>query len=174
MKKILSAIIILLVLFNTFGFELIFSIALSECKNEAISVIKSLEEENNLKVLHISKKNIKNVIRLNDKEIQINGELFDVFKEEEIGSEVVFYCYHDEKEQRLINDFHRSEKKEQSTTKENEARFVLKNLVKNYINPEDIIINESNELEKIIIFSVPFYNSPELNIIPHPPQLLSC
>lgn len=174
MKKILSAIIILLVLFNTFGFELIFSIALSDCKTEANDVIQSLEEENNLKVLHINKKNIADVIRLNDKEIQINGELFDVYKEKELASEIIFYCYHDEKEQKLINDFHKAENKDQNKTKENDARFILKTLVKNYINPEDFFINESNKFEKITFTSIQYYNSPDLYIIPPPPRSLTC
>lgn len=175
MKKSLSVLIILLLLFNTFGFELFFSFVLIECKEDASHALKVLEAKNELQVLRIKKENISEVVRLNEKEIKYHGELFDVYRKEDTKDEILIYCYRDAKEQKILKQIQNDSLRNNTKgTKESEARFVLKNLLKNYLNTDCPVVNESARYEKLNAAEFNLYESLYLNKIPHPPQPHFC
>ena len=175
MKKTLSVIIILLLLFNTLGFELLFSFILVQCKEDASQEMKILGEKNELQMLRIEKKDASGLIRLNDREIKYHGELFDVYKEEKTGSAILIYCYQDKKEQKLFDELQEIVKEDKNnSTKKSAAKFVLNNLLKNYLNAGSFDIRRRIRYEKFSNAENNLYKSLLITDITHPPKPHFC
>ena len=171
MKRTLSLFIIVLLLANTFGFELFFAIELNICKKESEKAIFFLAEKDVLDIIKIKKDEQQKIINVDENEIRYNNNLYDIVKAEETNSEIIYYCYKDVKENNLIRGFREVEKEQKNNrTKKGEARFVLKNLVKNYIVQKIKIDNPLNNHFKFSLIVNNNYESPLLSINPHPPQ----
>ncbi len=175
MKRLLSILIILLLLFNTIGFELLFSFVLVQCKEDASQTMKILGEKNKLQILKIEKDASADLIRVNDREIKYHGELFDVYKEENRGDAVLIYCYRDKKEQNVINELQEITKEDNNnSSKKSAAKFVLNNLLKNYLNSGSLNIKRKIRFENLFYAEINLYESLPKEKIPHPPEPHFC
>ncbi|NJD21954.1 MAG: hypothetical protein FIA82_04710 [Melioribacter sp.] len=94
--------------FNSFGFIFHFLIEREYAKEEAFEKIVLLKSKEKIEVLSISKSVInegKVFQRINKKEIRYEGKMYDIVKEEKQTDKIIFYCVHDEKEDKLEKRF---------------------------------------------------------------------
>ncbi len=107
-RNIALTLIALVFAFNSFGFIFYFLIERENAKGEAFEEITSLKSNEKIEVLSISKSVIndgKIFLRINNKEIKYEGKMYDIVKEEKRTDKIIFYCVHDEKEDKLEKDF---------------------------------------------------------------------
>jgi len=94
--------------FNSFGFIFHFLIERENAKEEAFEKIVMSESKAKIEVLSITKSVIdegKVFQRIHKKEIRYEGKMYDIVKEEKQTDKIIFYCVHDEKEDRLEKDY---------------------------------------------------------------------
>ena len=110
MKKALSILIIALLIFNSGGYYFIF-LQLQNCfKQLAQNKIDDYIPLENLILIKVNKKSsFENHVdvfeRLNDEEFKYYGKMYDIYKEEENGDTVFFYCVSDENEDVILKAF---------------------------------------------------------------------
>lgn len=100
MKRIASAVLLSLFLYNLIGCY--FTISVLNWQNNAQMNI-ALMRSSSLEYLHIKQADLKNVIMRDDgKEIVYNGEIYDVKEKCVEGDLVTFLCLKDVKEKKLL------------------------------------------------------------------------
>jgi hypothetical protein len=107
-RNIMFLLVAFVFVFNSFGFIFYFLIEREYAKEEAFEEIALQNSEEKIEAISISRSVIdegKNFQRINRKEIRYEGKMYDVIKEENRSDEIVFYCIHDEKEDKLEKDF---------------------------------------------------------------------
>ena len=107
-RNIMFLFVAFVFVFNSFGFILYFLIERGNAKEEAFEEITLLKSKEKMEVLPISKSMInegKVFQRINKKEIRYKGKMYDIVKEEKQTDKIIFYCIHDEKEDKLEKDF---------------------------------------------------------------------
>lgn len=107
-KNIMFLLVAFVFAFNSFGFIFYFLIERANAKEEAFEEIVLLKSKVKIEVLSISKSVInesKVFQRINKKEIRYEGKMYDIVKEEKRTDKIIFYCIHDEREDKLEKDF---------------------------------------------------------------------
>ncbi len=107
-RNIMFLLVALIFVFNSFGFIFYFLIERKHAKEEAFKEIAILKSQEKIEILSIPKSVIndsKVFQRINKKEFRYEGKMFDIFKEEKQAEKTIFYCIHDEKEDKLEKDF---------------------------------------------------------------------
>ena len=98
----------LIFVFNSFGFIFYFLIERENIKEKIFEEIAFLKSKEKIEVLSISKFMInegKSFQRINRKEIRYEGKMYDIVKEEKQTDKIIFYCIHDQKEDKLERDY---------------------------------------------------------------------
>ena len=107
-RNIMFLFVAFVLAFNSFGFVFYFLIERENAKEEAFEKIISLKSKEKIEILSISKSVINEgrvFQRINKKEIKYEGKMYDIVKEEKQTDRIIFYCIHDEKEDKLEKDF---------------------------------------------------------------------
>ena len=120
MKRIISSVLLVVLLFNIGGYYLWFTIKQHQLKNEIRNeIIKGLDEKD-LSLIVVSQSD-KTSLRWVEagKEFRYKGEMYDVVKVKIVNKALQYYCLKDSKEQQLINRFSKtnSKKKNEKTNK---------------------------------------------------------
>ncbi|MCX7834026.1 MAG: hypothetical protein N2490_07440 [Ignavibacteria bacterium] len=129
LKKLTSVVLILLIIFNSFGYLL----AYLQFKSYFKSLISEKREtsipENELELIIIPKSEIGKIITfIDNNEFIYNNKLYDIFKVEETQNELLFLCLYDVDETRLDIAFSRIEELD------SEKRTLLINILKSLNN----------------------------------------
>src|SRR3989339_594589 len=107
-RNIMLLLVVLVFAFNSFGFVFYFLIERENAKEEAFKKMVLPESKEKIEILSISKSVInegKIFQRIHKKEIKYEGKMYDIVKEEKRSDRIIFYCIHDEKEDKLEKDF---------------------------------------------------------------------
>jgi hypothetical protein len=149
MKKIISFGLGILLILNTFGFNLILIYQLQEHKTETFEFIDRHPEvipEEKIVVLSLTKDNPS---LINSREIIYEGEMYDIISSVQSGNDITFYCVNDKKDTKLHNSFcSLNEIKDNPVSASGHlAADIIKNLLKNYIpnsnsHPEENLIEQ--------------------------------
>ena len=110
-KNIALTVIALVFVFNSFGFIFYFLIERENVRKEATEEIENLKSHKRIEVISISTKDLEKGIiiqRISKKEFRYHGRMYDLVKEERHSDIIIFYCIHDEKEDRLEKEFSNS------------------------------------------------------------------
>ena len=109
LKKFLSILLIIIFTFNSAGFVLVFlysqKIIKKEMKNLVLQNIPQEEQTRFVKYKDISRSNINFILEIEDKEIRVNNQLFDIIRVVENGNSITYLCVQDDKEENLIGKF---------------------------------------------------------------------
>ena len=102
MKKFLIILLSLLLLFNSFGYVLVYFEVKKSLKEEAFEKMKDYISEDELDIIVLNKKdlayNTNECHFLGENEIKYKGKMYDIYRKCETGNEVILYCINDEKE----------------------------------------------------------------------------
>jgi endonuclease III-like uncharacterized protein len=102
--KLTSRILLLVFLYNSIGYFLIFKCLQSSIQKEITESIQSPASNKLFKVLSFHKKDLKKINWVEDeKEMRYNGELYDIAKITETADSIIYYCINDEDEDQLYS-----------------------------------------------------------------------
>jgi len=103
MKKIFSAVMVLVILFNAAGYFIVYEMDRYLIRKEMFSLLEHGCFSRSLTVLSIyDPSNDPSFKRTEDREIEYHGKMYDVARETRSGKVYTFYCLHDEQEDLLI------------------------------------------------------------------------
>jgi hypothetical protein len=131
MKRIASAILLSLFLYNIVGYYFSYSVLNWENSSQMSLNIKS---SNNLETLQIKKSELNNVI-FSDNEMSYQGEIYDVKKISSNGDYILVQCLHDKKEETLFADLDKQIQNNldaKSSSTDHQGKSGQKNIVKDY------------------------------------------
>jgi hypothetical protein len=102
MKKIVIILLSFLLLFNSFGYVLVYFEVKQSLRDDAFEKMKDYISEEDLDIIVLNKQDLlpHNIecIFLNDNEIKYKGKLYDIYRKHEEGDKLILYCLNDEKE----------------------------------------------------------------------------
>ena len=175
--KIFIAWLLLTVLFYNFGFSFIlFEISIRINRN-SIEKYFSDTDESQLQVLKISDQS--SIIRIKNFEIIFEGKSYDVKKEYLKNGITYFYCFHDEKEDKLntaIIETVKNNSDIQSHSQKGHTIDLIKQLTKFFFNEKSlIVVQESINSCRIFANNDSFLSHNYFSIITPPPKkIFSC
>jgi len=107
LKKVLPVILVILLLFNTGGFYIIFKSLQYRVKKEIKEQIKCSLPDTDLSLIKMNKKDARPGSSLlkwyeEGKEFVYRGRMYDVVKQEIKGDTIYYYCINDIKEEQLF------------------------------------------------------------------------
>ncbi len=100
--SIVSVLLCGLLIYNSLGYFFVLSVMKYSVRQQKWAQLKSLPEEKLEKFIFPKNSTQRKYKVVNSREIEVNGNLYDVVRKTEGNSTIVFYCVHDKKEQSLI------------------------------------------------------------------------
>ncbi len=170
MKKILPLLLITLIFLNTFGFNLLLDYLLFQCRRDFSK--EKFFESNKIIVLKITSDEKKNLQRVDDNEVRYKDKMYDIIRELEKDGALYIYCISDRKEDWLFEILFKINKGD-DPNEQSEPFYTKNNLIKNYLFKENDAFFFQFKKERVILHSIATYNSPVMEIILPPPELLS-
>jgi len=149
LRKSISLIMLLLIVFHGVFQLFIFKIFQAKYREEVLEIIKDGVLEDKLTFFAFSKDDLKNGTTLaqwmEEDEFRFNDEMYDVVKEEIHGDSVYFYCIHDENESRLyaVLDKYFQQLLEEDPDKVRDLNTLNSSLSRFYSKPIDIENNSA-------------------------------
>lgn len=99
LKKLIVTILLSVFAFNFAGFAVLF---FAEQHIIYFEMNEKIKEEKNLETITLSKNEAKQYLCDDDEELNINGKMYDIARQEDKGDKIIFYCINDEKEEHLF------------------------------------------------------------------------
>lgn len=131
-KRIASALILSLFLYNIIGYYFSFSVLDLENRYEMSRLVQN---EKNLQTIRIHKSEIKNLIFTdNEKEMSYNGEMYDIKDKSQDGDYIVFHCMNDKNETEMMATLDKNIQNNIDTKSSSEKKqnSISKNILKDY------------------------------------------
>jgi hypothetical protein len=178
MKKLISFTLSVLIILNTFGFNLIVILMIQESRTENLEIIEAHPEAISAKnIITFSLKYDKPEF-INSREISYKKEMYDVVYKKELKDDTILYCISDKNETKLRTAFRSLNELNDNpaSVPDHIALTILKNLLKNYLPGQE---NKPTGNFNSLLFSMPGILSVP-SVIPEkicpPPQLqiISC
>ncbi|MGA2297658.1 MAG: hypothetical protein ABSG15_08945 [FCB group bacterium] len=106
MKRTLTAILIIIILYNSAGFILSFYSLQRAIKIDVRESIKQQIPLSQLELIKIPIKLLdKQIEKSDENEFKLNGKMYDVAKEIQKNDTIYFYCFNDKNEEKLFEKF---------------------------------------------------------------------
>ncbi|MBA4406704.1 hypothetical protein C0389_05465 [bacterium] len=117
-RYIIIVLIVAAFSFNSFGFVVYYLMKKESLKEKTFDEISRSKSHERMEVLTFSSSDYekgKIVQQINIKEIRYEGKMYDIIKTEMHSGKIVFYCVHDEKEDKLEKEFANNVQKNYNT-----------------------------------------------------------
>ena len=137
MRKLISSLLSILLILNTFGFNLLVICLIQQSSGENLEILDEHPETIPADKIVAFSLRTDHIRIINDREISCNEEMYDIVFKKNIGDDTIFYCIGDKKDTRYhavfssLNDLHENP----ISVPDNLASTILKNLLKNYLTP---------------------------------------
>jgi hypothetical protein len=128
LRNISSFLLIIILFFNIFGYQVYFTMLQNSVRKEIKSRIREGINEADLTIIVISDDNRKEITWIKPlKEFTFHGNLYDVVRVSDKEGKIIYSCINDTRESKLLKDF--ASKSESG----NKARKLLSNISLNFI-----------------------------------------
>jgi hypothetical protein len=174
-KKPISILLVLLIVFNSFGYIIAFFQMEFIFKNIAYEKISDVLPEDQLTVLKISKEEISsgnNFVEYDEREISYYGNMYDICKKDTLDNYVIFYCYSDENENLLNTAFSSFVKQHTNPNSNNPVTNLIKQLIKEAYFPNSIYDYYQKKFEEYVTYNKVNYTNIYLEVLTPPPRYL--
>ena len=170
MKKIIPVLLIILLVLNTFGFNLLLDYMILKCKYDFSN--EKYHDPGQITLIKINENDEKDLQRVDDNEVRYKNKMYDIIKETKKDCILYIYCINDKQEDNLFEMLFKVNKNDYPDGKSTTVN--LENLlIKNYLLNENELIHFQYKSCRIFTYIMPDYNSPLEEIILPPPELLS-
>ncbi len=173
MRKMISSLLGILIMLNTFGFNLVVIFMLQQSRAENLELIEAHPEAiASDNIVEFSLKN-GNLRLINDHEVSCDNEMYDIIFKKDTGDDIILYCVSDKKDTRLHTAFKSLNDLSDNplSVPDNFVTSILKNLLKNYL-PPDGNNNEINTVSaELCLYTIQSVQSVIPEKIYPPPQI---
>jgi hypothetical protein len=168
--KISAIVLCGLLIYNSLGYFLVLSVMRVAIRHEKWSQLSTIPDEQ-LTSFSINKNIPDSRIKIvNQREILVNGKLYDIARKKDNGTAVTYYCKHDREEESLISKTRHFNSQAQQSPLQNKARFILDKIIKTGVFAEETNLF-SNSYFILLSHSVGIhYSGPSIQIAQPPPQ----
>lgn len=178
MKKLISFLLSILIILNTFGFNIIIIFLIQESRTENLEIIEEHPETIARKNLVIFSLKYDKPFLVNSKEIRYENEMYDIISKKNSDDDTLFYCVNDKKENKFHIVFRSLNELSDNpaSVPDHLAATILKNLLKNYLPNQDNHLIENFDSRQFCLaspLSVPSV-IPESNYPPPRFKIISC
>jgi hypothetical protein len=175
LKRTLSILLILLLVFNSAGFVLVYYELLYIFQLDAKTSLSSYVPDELLTEIIIHKDGLNREIEwIDDGEIKVNGKMFDILRRENQGDDTVLVCVSDDKENKLQEIFEESFNKSfNPSASKTPAVNILKILIKNALAPETKNYFYISGKQRPLTFVLEEILDPFLDVLTPPPKYFS-
>ncbi len=166
MRKYISFILLIIILFISNGYHLYFKYLQHNIQHEIKHKIKNGLNENELFVIVVSTNNEKEIEwTKKNKEFRYKGEMYDLVKIKIKNNKKIYYCINDVKEEHLIANFTKQNRRR------NKILLRLKKLLNNKYFPKTYSVNNKILQANIYFTEYQFlYKSRFKEILSPPPK----
>jgi hypothetical protein len=168
--KIAAVFLCGLLIYNSLGYFMVLSVMRVAVQHQKWAELSSLPESR--LTAFVFNKNAQNSrLRIvNNREIQVDGKLYDIVRRVETGSNITYQCMHDSKEEKLVAQTRLFNSMAQPMPVKNTTRIILNNIIKYCV-----IDCHTSLVKQISIQFYPFiqtvtYYGPVISILVPPPQ----
>lgn len=161
MKRLLTIFILSVFIYNSIGFIVLQPLFTFYTKHLGLRDVENPTKQNLIELIVLKKADILsgnlNFKRIDQKEFRLNNNLFDIVKEVENDSNIIFYCINDKREEALDKNFQKK-MEDNAANKQRQAnvRVAIKKVIS---EPIDFLsVNKQNlrgMKHKIIVDAVP-------------------
>lgn len=178
MKKLISLTLSILIVLNTFGFNLVVIFLIQETQKENLEIIDDHPETVSERAIISFSLKFDEPEFINSREISYNNEMYDIIFRQNLKDDTILYCVSDKNETRLRTAFRSINglNDNPASIPDHISFTILKNLLKNYLPVPDSKTREKfNSLRFFAagILSVPSV-IPERIFPPPQIQIISC
>ncbi len=173
-KKYISSLLILLMVFNSFGYVVAFFQMKFIFKNIGFEKTIGILPEHQLTILKIPQKDLSGnmeFIEFDETEFSYYGKMYDVIRKEISGSDVIFYCYNDENEDALNTAFTYFVQQNTKPNIDNPVTNLIKNLIKDAYFVKYLSRINQNSFCEFILINIQPYRNVFLEVITPPPKV---
>jgi len=137
MKKLLAICIVVLLLFNSMGYYIVFKATQYAIKKEVKSLIKQGVPDKDLSLIKVAVDDVQKQAELkwlDKKEFRYRGQMFDIVRYYTRNDTTYYYCINDKQEAKLFSHLdkqieHHSKKSDATRSK---VHNIYKNLIRHY------------------------------------------
>lgn len=159
--------------FNSFGFIFYFLIERENAKEEAFERIEKSKNQELIEEIRVSLSEIQNgkiIERINKNEIKFKGRMYDIVKEVTYQKEIIFYCIHDEKEEKLEKDYSNNIQKNFNDKKAVNTQLNFNHLIQFAETGNKFNIKSPSDKIEFTIFDYSYRQQNNQNVLTPPPK----
>lgn len=105
MKSTVSFFLLIIFLFNTIGYFVVFKISQNQIRKEVKREIKMRLNDSDLHSIVFNKNELKKINWVKtDKEFVFGNELYDIVRTTDTGTTITYYCINDKQEEQLFTN----------------------------------------------------------------------
>jgi len=166
MRKYISLILLIIILFVSNGYHLYFRYLQNNIKQEVKHEIRKGLSENELTLIVVTSENEKQISWIEqNKEFRYNGSMYDVVKSQTKANKTYYYCINDKKEEKLIANYARHNRRR------NKTLLKIRKVLSNKYFPENFSINtKTNNADIYFTEYQQNYTSIYLETLSPPPK----
>jgi hypothetical protein len=176
MRKFLSLVLCLVILFNVSGYYIAFKIMHIQARKEMKAYIKNNLDEDELEIIMISDSEISSASSsfrfIKKNEFTYKGKLYDIVHQKIEGSNTTFYCINDKKEEKLfanLDDHIKCHTDKYPVSKSRSAQLI-KSIVKDALPEKKQILKSQTDSQNILYAYIVNLTEQFIPIILPPPE----
>lgn len=168
--KISSLVLCGLLIYNSLGYFLVLSVMRMAVRHQKWAQLSSLPQNQLTTFVFNTKFTNKQVKIINSREIIVDGNLYDIVRSSNIGSQITYSCVRDHQEENIIAKTRLFNSNAQHMPQQNTARLIIDKIIKTGVTNDPI--NGFTESCKFLLscYRLIPYTGPALQISLPPPQ----
>jgi hypothetical protein len=168
--KISAVLLCGLLIYNSLGYFMVLSVMRVALRHQKWTQLSLLPNEVLTSFTIDKNSSGKRIKMVNNREILINGKLYDIVRKKVNGSATTYYCKQDKEEESLISKTRLLNSKAQQMPVQNKARFMIEKIIKSGIISEKIIFNTDRCIILLAQSTKVQYSGPPIRISLPPPK----
>jgi hypothetical protein len=168
--KISALVLCGLLIYNSLGYFMVVSIMRISVRHQKWAQLSTIPDQQLTRFVFTKNKPNARLKHVNEREIMVDGNLYDIARKVDDGSNITYYCVHDRKEQNLIAKTRLFNTMAQPAPVKNTARLIIEKIIKtaDFNHQTEKIIPDYIQLYTFITKLI--YSGPVISILLPPPQ----
>jgi len=168
--KILSVFLCGLLIYNSLGYLVVFSVMRMAIRHQMWSQLSTLSDDK-MTTFSFNKNNPESRLKIiNRHEIRVDGKLYDIVRKSENGNHIKFVCINDEKEEQLIAKLKIVDSRDQSSPLRTVTSEIVEKIIKSGYSVEDSGQKEIGCMITSKNFREIHYKVPDMSLFLPPPK----
>ena len=171
--KISAILLCGLLIYNSLGYFLVLSVMKVAIQHQKWAQISTFPDKHLTYFVFVKSKENSRLKILNDREIIVDGKMYDIVRKVFDSRYIKYVCIHDNEEESLIAQTRIINSNNQPIPVQNTTRFIVEKIIKTGIVTEKPFHAKEITLSSALFCSEAFYKGPAIQISSPPPQQFS-